>query len=56
MAYSASSGSSKKVVPKEMVKSENKKLNDLNKQLLDVEEDIRVKEKCLEILEEANQK
>ncbi|GJR71041.1 phospholipase-like protein [Tanacetum coccineum] len=38
---------------REMVKSENKKLNDLNKQLLDVEEDIRVKEKCLEILEEA---
>ncbi|GJV50858.1 phospholipase-like protein [Tanacetum coccineum] len=37
----------------EMVKSENKKLNDLNKQLLDAEEDIRVKEKCLEILEEA---
>ncbi|GJX93488.1 hypothetical protein Tco_0348074 [Tanacetum coccineum] len=38
---------------REMVKSENKKLNDLNKQLLDAEEDIRVKEKCLEILEEA---
>ncbi|GKF81948.1 hypothetical protein Tco_0243604, partial [Tanacetum coccineum] len=38
---------------REMVKSENKNLNDLNKQLLDAEEDIRVKEKCLEILEEA---
>ncbi|GJZ87690.1 ADP-ribosylation factor 1 [Tanacetum coccineum] len=38
---------------REMVKSENKKLLDLKKQLVDAEEDIRVKEKCLEILEEA---
>ncbi|GKE32979.1 hypothetical protein Tco_1452301 [Tanacetum coccineum] len=38
---------------REMVKSENKKLLDLKKHLVDAEEDIRVKEKCLEILEEA---
>ncbi|GKF07282.1 hypothetical protein Tco_0041506, partial [Tanacetum coccineum] len=34
-------------------KSENKKLLDLKKHLVDAEEDIWVKEKCLEILEEA---
>ncbi|GKD00060.1 hypothetical protein Tco_1170334 [Tanacetum coccineum] len=38
---------------REMVKSENKKLLDLKKQLVDAEEDIKVKEKILDILEEA---
>ncbi|GJX00889.1 phospholipase-like protein [Tanacetum coccineum] len=38
---------------REMVKSENKKLLDLKKHLVVAEEYIRVKEKCLEILEEA---
>ncbi|GJR77411.1 hypothetical protein Tco_0089776 [Tanacetum coccineum] len=38
---------------REMVKSENKKLLDLKKQLVDAKEDIKVKEKCLDILEEA---
>ncbi|GJS38924.1 hypothetical protein Tco_0563967 [Tanacetum coccineum] len=38
---------------RETVKSENKKLLDLKKQLVDAKEDIKVKEKCLDILEEA---
>ncbi|GKE99102.1 hypothetical protein Tco_0022453 [Tanacetum coccineum] len=38
---------------REMVKFENKKLLDLKKRLVVAKEDIRVKEKCLEILEEA---